>query len=130
MAELVVKTNNIIKNIQKLDAFLKKRNIRWSLVSKVLSGDEDFLRKILVDDVIERLHSVGDSRLSSLKNIKKVNPDIRTIYIKPPAKQLAKQIVSCADISVNTSAETIKILNNEAKRLKKVHKVIIFIELG
>ena len=93
MAELIVKTDNIIKNIQKLDTYLKKRNIRWSLVSKVLSGDEDFLKKILVDDVVERLHSVGESRLSSLKNIKKVNPEITTIYIKPPAKPLVKSIV-------------------------------------
>jgi predicted amino acid racemase len=130
MAELVVKTDNIIKNIQKLDTFLKKRDIRWSLVSKVLSGDIEFLKKILTDDVVERLHSVGESRLSSLKNIKKVNPDITTIYIKPPAKQLTRSIVQCADISVNTSAETIEILNKEAKKQKKIHKVIIFIELG
>lgn len=130
MAELVVKTENIIKNIQKLDTYLKKRNIQWSLVSKVLSGDEAFLKRILVDDVVERLHSVGDSRMSSLKNIKRVNPHIKTIYIKPPARQLAKSIVECADISVNTSAETIEALNREAKRQKKIHKVMIFIELG
>jgi predicted amino acid racemase len=130
MAELVVKTENIIKNIVKLDSYLKKRNIQWSLVSKVLSGDVEFLEKILIPDVVERLHSIGDSRLSSLKNIKKVNPEIKTIYIKPPAKQLAKQIVSCADISVNTSAETVKVLNREAKKQKKIHHVLIFIELG
>ncbi|MGM0504835.1 MAG: alanine racemase [Bacteroidota bacterium] len=130
MAELVVKTDNIIKNIQKLDAYFKIRNIQWSLVSKVLSGDIKFLEKILIPDVVERVHSIGDSRLSSLKNIKKVNPNIRTIYIKPPAKQLVKQLVSCADISVNTNVDTIKALNKEAKKLKKIHKVIIFIELG
>lgn len=130
MAELVVKTENIIKNIHKLDNYLKNKNIQWSLVSKVLSGDIEFLRKILVDDVVERLHSLGDSRLSSLQNIKKVNPHIKTIYIKPPATQLAKQIVSYADISVNTSAETIEALNKEAQKKKKIHQVIIFIELG
>ncbi len=130
MAELVVKTENIIKNIQKLDTLLKKHNVQWSLVSKVLSGDIDFIKKILTDDVVQRLHSVGESRLSSLKNIKKVNPEIETIYIKPPARQLAKSIVECADISVNTSADTIELLNREAKKQKKIHKVMIFIELG
>jgi len=130
MAELIVKPNNIIRNIEKLDSYLKKREIQWSLVSKVLSGDEEFLKKILREDVVQRLHSIGESRLSSLKNIKKINPNISTIYIKPPAKQLAPHIVECADISVNTSAETIEILNKEAKKQKKIHKVIIFIELG
>ncbi len=130
MAELIVKTQNIIKNIEKLDATLKKHNKQWSLVSKVLSGDIEFLKKILTDNVVERLHSVGDSRLSSLQSIKKVNPDIVTIYIKPPASQLARSIVKCADISVNTSAATIEVLNKEAKKQKKIHKVIIFLELG
>ena len=130
MADLVVKTNNIIKNIHKLDDYLKRQDKHWSLVSKVLSGDITFLERILTNDVVQRLHSVGDSRMSSLRNIKKVNPDITTIYIKPPAKQLAKNIVQCADISVNTSASTIEELNKEAKKQKKIHKVIIFIELG
>ena len=88
MAELVVKTDNIIRNIEKLDTLLKKHDIQWSLVSKVLSGDLNFLKQILTDDVVNRLHSVGDSRLSSLKTIKKLNPELVTIYIKPPAQSL------------------------------------------
>jgi len=130
MAELVVKTDNIIRNIEKLDDVLKKHDIQWSLVSKVLSGDISFLKKILRDDIVERLHSVGDSRLSSLKTIKKLNPNLVTIYIKPPAQGLVKSIVQYADISVNTSFRTIEALSREAVKQKKTHKIIIFIELG
>jgi len=130
MAELVVKTENIIRNIQKLDDFLKKQNIQWSLVSKVLSGDISFLKKILTDDIVNRLHSVGDSRLSSLKTIKKLNPELITIYIKPPAQSLVSNIVRYADISVNTSFQTIEALSTEAVKQKKIHKILIFIELG
>lgn len=130
MAELVVKTENIIHNIQKLDIFLKEHDIQWSLVSKVLSGDINFLRKILTDDIVSRLHSVGDSRISSLKTIKRLNPNLITIYIKPPAQNLVKNIVQYADISVNTSYRTIEALSDEAVQQKKNHKIIIFIELG
>lgn len=130
MAELVVKTDHIIRNIEKLDDFLKKHDIQWSLVSKVLSGDISFLKKILRDDIVDRLHSVGDSRLSSLKTIKKLNPELVTIYIKPPAQGLVKSIVQYADISVNTSFRTIEALSKEAVKQKKTHKIIIFIELG
>ncbi|MEA3316911.1 MAG: alanine racemase [Bacteroidota bacterium] len=130
MAELVVKTENIIKNIQKLDNYLKKQNIQWSLVSKVLSGDIHFLEKILTDDIATMLHSVGDSRISSLQNIKEVNPNLKTIYIKPPAAQLAKSIVKYADVSVNTSFSTLEALSKEARKQKKIHEAIIFIELG
>ncbi|MFO7844053.1 MAG: alanine racemase [Bacteroidales bacterium] len=130
MAELVVKTDNIIRNIQKIDDFFKKQNIQWSLVSKVLSGDKQFIRKILTDDVISKLHSVGESRLSSLKTIKEINPDLVTIYIKPPPANIIKSLVKYADISVNTSLSTIEALNREARKINKIHKVIIFLELG
>jgi len=130
MAELVVKTENIIRNIIKLDTFLKKHDIQWSLVSKVLSGDLSFLKTILTEDVVSRLHSIGDSRVSSLKIIKKINPNLITIYIKPPAQNIAKSIVQYADISVNTSYRTIESLSKEAVKQNKIHKIIIFIELG
>lgn len=130
MAELVVNTENIIRNIEKLDTLLKKHDIQWSLVSKVLSGDINFLKKILTDDVVHRLHSIGDSRLSSLKTIKKLNPNLATIYIKPPAHSLVKNIIQYADISVNTSYRTIEALSFEAVKQNKIHKIIIFIELG
>ncbi|MDX9694404.1 MAG: alanine racemase [Bacteroidales bacterium] len=130
MAELVVKTENIIRNIIKLDDFLKGHDIQWSLVSKVLSGDINFLKKILTDDVVQRIHSIGDSRLSSLKTIKKINPDLITVYIKPPAQSLIHNIIQYADITVNTSYKTIEALSKEAIKQKKTHKVIIFIELG
>ena len=130
MAELVVKTENIIRNIEKIDTFLKKHDVQWSLVSKVLSGDLSFLKNILTDDIVNRLHSVGDSRLSSLKTIKKLNPELTTIYIKPPAQNLVKSIVQYADISVNTSYRTIEALSKEAVKQNKIHKIIIFIELG
>lgn len=39
----------------------------------MFSGDKEFLKNILTDDVIEKINSMGDSRLTSLKNLKLVN---------------------------------------------------------
>lgn len=130
MAELEVKTNKIIDNINKISHDLAEHDIKWSLITKVFSGNIDFLKKILIPKVVDRLHSVGDSRLTSLRNIKSVNPDLTTIYIKPPAAIYAEDVVEYADISLNTSFETIQKLNEAAKKRNKVHKVIIMIELG
>lgn len=130
MANLEINTPNIISNIKDLSKFLGKNNIHWSLITKVFSGDKEFLKKLLTPEVVEGLHSVGDSRLTSLKNIKEVNPELRTIYIKPPAKVYAKEVVKYADVSLNTSINTIKALNKEAKKQNKIHMVIIMLELG
>ncbi len=130
MAELIIHAEEIKDNIRKLSSFFKKHNVEWSLVTKVFSGDLGFLENILTDDVIKDINSVGDSRLSSLKNLRQVNPDMRTIYIKPPAAVYADDIVSVADISLNSSYETIECLNEAAKKQDKVHEIIIMIELG
>jgi predicted amino acid racemase len=130
MAEIRVKSKAIISNIQKLNNFLKQHNIKWSLVVKVLSGSDGILQEILNNPEIDSLHSIGDSRLSSLKKIKSIRPDIQTMYIKPVPIQYVKTVIEYADISLNTSYTAIKTLSDEAVRQGKTHKVIIMIELG
>lgn len=130
MPELVIKTDKIIKNIEKINNLLEKNDIHWTLITKMVCGDEAILEKLLHHEEIKRTHSIGDSRLSSLKKIKNIHPDIVTMYIKPPPINYAKSIVRYADISLNTSFRTIEALNTEAGKQKKKHRVIIMIELG
>lgn len=130
MAELVIYSSRIKSNIKVLSSFFESNRIEWSLVTKVFSGDKNFLKHILTKDVLKKVNSVGDSRLTSLKNIREVAPDINTIYIKPPASIYAEDVVKYADISLNTSLSTIRALNHAAIEQGKVHKIIIMIELG
>lgn len=130
MAELIIHTDKIKSNIKKLSNFFQEHDIHWSLITKVFSGDKEFLRNVLTDDVIEKINTVGDSRLTSLKNLREVNPNMRTIYIKPPAAVYADEVVNYADISLNSSYSTIKALDEAAKKVGKVHQVIVMIELG
>jgi len=130
MSELIIHTNKIKNNIKFLSAFFKKHDIQWSLITKVFSGDKDFLKHVLTDDVIHNISSIGDSRLTSLKNLRAVNPNMKTIYIKPPAKTYADEVVKYADISLNTSFSTINALNEAAAKAGTIHQIIIMIELG
>jgi predicted amino acid racemase len=130
MAELQINITEIKNNIIKLNKYLKANNIQWSLITKVFSGDKEFMERILTPEIIKDIHSVGDSRLSSLKTLKEVNDKLITIYIKPPAAAYVDDVVKYADISLNSSFKTIKALNVSAKKQDKIHKVIIMVELG
>lgn len=130
MAELVIQTEQIKNNIQFLSQYFEEHHIQWSLITKVFSGDKAFLEQVLTKDIIAKISSVGDSRLTSIKNLKALNPDMRTIYIKPPAKIYAEDIVKYADISLNSSLQTIEALNAAALKHNKKHQIIIMIELG
>ncbi len=130
MAQLLVRTQKIIGNIEKISDHLEKNNITWSLTAKVLSGHKGILKPILNSEAVKKTHSVADSRLSNLKNIKSLAPDIKTMYIKPPALQAIRSVIEYADYSFNTTFETLEALNVEAKKQKKIHNVVIMIEMG
>jgi predicted amino acid racemase len=130
MAELQINITEIRNNISKLNVYFKKHNIEWSLITKVFSGDKEIMEHILTPDIIKEIHSIGDSRLSSLKRLKEWNKDLITIYLKPPAHAYIEDVVEYADISLNSSYKTISALNKVAKERNKIHKVIIMVELG
>lgn len=130
MAELQINIKEIRNNIKKLSSYLKKQNKQWSLITKVFSGDQEFMDQVLTADIIKDIHSVGDSRLSSLKKLKELNAKLITIYIKPPAQAYIDDVVRFADISLNSSFKTIIALNKAAEQQKKIHKIIIMVELG
>jgi len=109
MAFLTLDQKKLKSNFDYLNALFKKNGIEWAVVTKLLSGNKLFLTELLKFDIKQ----VGDSRISNLKAIKTINPNVETIYIKPPAKRSIPNIVKYADISMNTEIETIKLLSNE-----------------
>ena len=126
MAYVTFDTEKLKLNFEFLDNLFTENNIKWSIVTKVLSGNKMFLTELLKLDIDQ----VCDSRVTNLKIIKSIRPDIETIYIKPPAKRAIASVVRYADISLNTELETIKMLSKEAQRQNKTHKIIIMLELG
>lgn len=126
MAFVTLDIKKLKSNFEYLTNLFKKNNIEWSVVSKILSGNKLYLTELLKFDI----NQICDSRVTNLKMIKSLNPQIETIYIKPPAKRSIANVVKYADISMNTEFETIKMLSLEAKKQDKIHKIIIMIELG
>jgi len=130
MAELLIHTDRVIGNIEKINALMKKQGAQWTLISKVLSGHKESLNRVLMHPAIDEVHSIGDSRLSSLKTIKTLRPDLRTMYIKPVPQNLVAAVVQSADISLVSSLRTLHMMNEAAGRIGVRHSVIVMIELG
>jgi len=126
MAFLTLDREKLRKNYEFLNATFLEHDIQWAVVSKLLCGTELYLRELIDLGVRE----VCDSRITNLKTIKQINPEIETVYIKPPAMRSITNVVKYADASFNTEYSTIKWLSEEAQRQNKTHKVIIMIELG
>ncbi|MFA7115815.1 MAG: alanine racemase [Bacteroidales bacterium] len=126
MAFVILDPKKLKSNYDYLGTLFKRNSIKFSVVAKVLCGNKLFLTELLKFDLAQ----ICDSRVTNLKEIKQINPNIETIFIKPPAKRSIPSVVKYADISMNTEVETIKLLSKEAKKQDKIHKIIIMIELG
>ncbi len=113
-------------NYDFLNNLFQNNNISWGIVTKLLCGNRTYLKEVINLGIKQ----VCDSRVSNLKMIKNIAPGIETVYIKPPAKRAVRSVVTYADISLNTELYTIRLLNEEAMKQNKIHKIIIMIEMG
>lgn len=126
MAYITLETKKLVNNFNHLNTFFKTHGIDWSIVTKILCGNKKYLTELLNLGIKQ----YSDSRISNLKMIKNLDSNAQTIYIKPPAKGVIEEVVTYADISMNTDFHTIKMLSYEAVRQNKIHKIIIMIDLG
>lgn len=126
MAYIELDEQKLRHNYQFLDALFAQHGMEWAPVLKMLCGNELYLKEILSYGPKE----VCDARITNLKRIKEIAPEVETVYIKPPAKTAIPDVVKFADASFNSEFDTISWLSEEAGRQGKVHKVIIMIELG
>lgn len=126
MAFITLDTKKLKDNYNYLDGLFTENNIKWSVVSKMLCGNRNYLEVLLSLGVKQ----ICDSRVANLKIIKSIEPNVETVYIKPAARRMISKVVAYADISFNTEYETIKLLSACAVEQNKLHKIVIMIELG
>ena len=126
MAYIELNKEKLLHNFYFLDDLFKRNKIKWGVVSKILCGNKDYL-KLLLELGIKEIH---DSRISNLKVIKRINPDVQTVYIKPAPRRSIRSLVKYADVSLNTEYDSIRMISEEAQRQNKNHKIIIMVEMG
>ncbi len=126
MAHITLEKEALKHNYDFLSSLFKEHEIEWAPVVKMLCGNELYLDYLL--SLGEE--QICDARLTNLRIIKRLKPEVETIYIKPPAKKSISDVVQYADVSFNSEYVTIQWLSDEAKKQGKVHRIIIMLELG
>lgn len=126
MAFLKLYKDKLKDNFDFLQEQFRENGVAWGVVSKLLCGNELYLKE-LIDLGVREIH---DSRISNLAKIKEINPEVQTVYIKPSSKRNLAQMVRYADVSLNSELDTIRWISEEAGRQGKTHKVIIMVETG
>ena len=126
MAFLNLYRERLFDNYQFLKSRFEENEVEWGVVSKILCGNRKYIKELINLGVVE----IHDSRISNLAKIKEINPDIQTVYIKPPSKRNLADMIKYADVSLNSELNTIRWISEEAVRQGKLHKIIIMVETG
>ncbi|HKL03033.1 MAG TPA: hypothetical protein VJ911_05135, partial [Cryomorphaceae bacterium] len=88
MAFIELDRSKLKRNFDLINDRFKSKKINWGIVTKLLCGNKKYLKEVL-DLGIEEIH---DSRISNLQAVKELNPNVQTVYIKPPAKRSLEKI--------------------------------------
>ncbi len=126
MAVLKLYRDKLKHNYNHLNKVLQEREKTWGIVTKLLCAEELFLKEVLSLGIKE----IHDSRVSNLKAIKALDPQVQTVYIKPAPKKSIPEIIEFADVSFQTELDIMRLLSEEAVKQGKTHKVIIMVEMG
>lgn len=126
MAYLNLYRDKLENNFNYLKDSFQANKVEWGVVSKLLCGNELYIRELINLGVRE----IHDSRISNLATVKKIEPSVQTVYIKPPSKRNISNMVKYADVSLNSELNTIRWISEEAVKQNRMHKIIIMVETG
>lgn len=110
-------------NVKHLLNLVHQKHMTMMAVSKVFCADQTLI------DVLstEKVDFIADSRM---ENLQSMTTDIPKVLLRLPMPSEVEQVVKYADISLNSELETIKLLQDKAKELDKIHDVVLMIDLG
>ncbi|MFL0247369.1 ornithine racemase Orr [Candidatus Clostridium stratigraminis] len=119
-----VTLNKITHNVSEINKLCREKGIDIVGVSKVFCA-----RKEIVEAMLEGgINVIGDSRLENLKKLKDIN--CKKLLLRIPMESHVTEVVKYSDISLNSEYETIAMLSRVAKRVNKVHNIILMVDLG
>ncbi len=127
--QLRIDLAKLAKNLKILEDLAKKGACSLMIVTKSFCADSGIIDMLLgseyldylADSRIENLESYADKARMSGKEI---------VLLRLPQHCEIEQTIRWADISLNSDIDTLRLLDEEAGRQNKTHKVILMIDMG
>jgi len=123
--KLVIDLEKLDFNIRFLIDKMKQNNLSITAITKLYGADP---RIIALFESYPEIEYFGDSRLKNLMTYQ--DSKKQKILIRTPMHSEVVDVINYADISFNSELSTIKRLNEEAKRQRITHQIVMMIDLG
>lgn len=123
---LIIDRNKINYNLKYIKRICNDADIEITAVIKGFSS----MPEIVVEILKTGITSIGDSRIDKIKELVKMGIKAEYMLIRIPMITELEEVVEYTSTSVHSELKTLMELNVIAKRQKKIHKVILMVDLG
>ena len=123
--KVIIDLDKLKSNIHFLTHKLSSQNLSITVITKGHSADPEIVKLFEEFPEIEYL---GDSRIYNLKTYQKSSK--KKIMIRIPMSSEIEEVVRYADVSFNSELKTLRLLNKAAKQQRKIHEVLLMVDLG
>lgn len=126
MAKIIIDIEQIVDNYLVLKDYSTAKGVLITPVTKVVAGD------IVVARALSEAGAevLADSRIKNIRKFVKQGINSKFLLLRSPAKSELEDVVKYSDFSLNSSIETVGLLDNEAGRQHKKHGIILMLEMG
>lgn len=116
----------ITHNARSLVELLRKRGVSVTGVTKATLGSPEIAKAWLRVGVC----GLGDSRVENIRTMRSAKIAEAMTLIRTPMLSQVDQVVELTEVSFNTEIEVVRKLSIEAKRQRRIHGVVLMVELG
>lgn len=127
---LEVNLSGIYHNSKLVVDMCKEKGIQVVGVVKGTDSYEHSYTEIAQQMLKAGCTTIGDSRMNTIKRMRETGMNAEILLIRVPMLSELADVVEYADISLNSELENIKIMNSIARNTRKIHKVILMMDLG
>lgn len=123
---LEINLDKLQHNARTLIKRLAPRGISVTAVTKAFLGAPEIALALLRAGV----RSLGDSRIENIEMMRRAGIPAAMTLIRTPMLSQVDRVVAHADVSFNSELEVISQLSVAAQRAKRIHGVVLMVELG
>lgn len=105
---------------------LREKGISVTGVTKATLGSAEIANAWLRAGV----SGLGDSRVENMRTMRGAQISAPMTLIRTPMLSQVDQVVALTDVSFNTEIDVIRQLSEAAKRINRIHGVVLMVELG
>jgi len=123
---LEINLDKIKHNTQKIKEFCEKSNIQVCAITKGFCADLPIVEAIIGGGI----NFLGDSRVQNIIKAREKFPNVKYMMIRIPKISEAEEVITYADISLQSQLEVIEAYSNKAISMGRVHDIILMIDVG